>query len=59
METSLLLSFFGAKKHNFGAGQPSAAMIASVLATCIGMVKGQPTPSPPQPFDMNYRGCKQ
>eukprot|EP00959_Pyramimonas_sp_CCMP1952_P275866 5766086-Pyramimonas_sp.AAC.1 len=36
METGVLLAFFGAKKHNFGTRQPRAAMLASVLMTCLG-----------------------
>eukprot|EP00959_Pyramimonas_sp_CCMP1952_P102395 2141999-Pyramimonas_sp.AAC.1 len=55
METSLLFSFFGAKKHSFGARQPSAAMIASVLAACIGRVKCLSPTSPP--FDSIYYWC--
>ena len=46
MEASILLAFFSAKKHSFGTRQPHAAMLASVLMTCISRVKGQPTPEP-------------
>eukprot|EP00959_Pyramimonas_sp_CCMP1952_P046611 973643-Pyramimonas_sp.AAC.1 len=42
METGVLLAFFGAKKHTFGTRQPHAAMLASVLMTCLGRVKAQP-----------------
>eukprot|EP00959_Pyramimonas_sp_CCMP1952_P327391 6854046-Pyramimonas_sp.AAC.1 len=45
MEAGVLLSF-GAGKHTCGTRQPHTAMLASVLFTCLGKVKGQPTPTP-------------
>ena len=56
MEAGALLSFFGARKYSYGTRQPHAAMLASVLMTCIRKVKGTPTPSlpPPPPAEMTY-----
>eukprot|EP00959_Pyramimonas_sp_CCMP1952_P011229 235193-Pyramimonas_sp.AAC.1 len=56
MEAGVLLSFFGARKHTYGARQPRAAMLASVLFTCLGKVKGQPTPTPTMPDYSFYIG---
>eukprot|EP00959_Pyramimonas_sp_CCMP1952_P062691 1310721-Pyramimonas_sp.AAC.1 len=36
MELGVLLSFLGAHKHTYGTRQPHAAMLASVLFTCLG-----------------------
>eukprot|EP00959_Pyramimonas_sp_CCMP1952_P202449 4233532-Pyramimonas_sp.AAC.1 len=56
MEAGALLSFFGARRHTYGTRQPRAAMLASVLFTCLGKVKGQPTPTPTMP-DYSFYIC--
>eukprot|EP00959_Pyramimonas_sp_CCMP1952_P086106 1801053-Pyramimonas_sp.AAC.1 len=42
VDAGVLLSFVGARKHNYGARQPHVAKFASVLITRINRVKGEP-----------------
>eukprot|EP00959_Pyramimonas_sp_CCMP1952_P336058 7036707-Pyramimonas_sp.AAC.1 len=56
MEVGVLMSFFGARKQTYGTRQPRAAMLASVLFTCLGKVKGQPAPAPTVP-DYSFYIC--
>eukprot|EP00959_Pyramimonas_sp_CCMP1952_P400654 8395166-Pyramimonas_sp.AAC.1 len=55
MEAGALLAFFGARKRSYGA-KPRAAMLASVMFTCFGKVKGQPAPTPRVP-DYSFYVC--
>eukprot|EP00959_Pyramimonas_sp_CCMP1952_P319148 6677771-Pyramimonas_sp.AAC.1 len=55
MKAGALLAFFWAHKRSYGAWQPRAAMLASVLFTCLGKIKGQPTHTPPDDVHVSPR----